>query len=106
MLPKLKEVDAKTLQMVVFMLNNNLKVLAELKKRGKKVGKLRYKKYGKLKSFILNQSDFNIIEIVSKLNKLCISKVGEVPMRIHRPVEGKNKASFVEKRMESSFPFA
>jgi len=100
MLPKLKErreelkeVDAKTLQMVVFMLNNNLKVLAELKKRGKKVGKLRYKKYGKLKSFILNQSDFNIIEIVSKLNKLCISKVGEVPMRIHRPVEGKNKAS-------------
>jgi len=50
--PELKEVNAKTLQMVVFMLYNNLKVLRELKKKGKKVGKLRYKKYGKFKSFI------------------------------------------------------
>ena len=52
---KLKEVNAKTLQMVVFMLYNNLKALSELKKRGRKVGKLRYKKYGKFKSF-MNQS--------------------------------------------------
>ena len=68
MLPKLKEqreelkeVNAKTLQMVVFMLYNNLKVLAELKKKGKKVGRLRYKKYGKFKSFILNQSGFKTV---------------------------------------------
>ncbi len=35
-----------------------------LKKRGRKVGKLRYKKYGQFKSFILNQSDLNISGIV------------------------------------------
>jgi len=61
--PELKEVNAKTLQMVVFMLYNNLKALSELKKRlkkrGRKVGKLRYKKYGKFKSF-MNQSCFKI----------------------------------------------
>ncbi len=37
---KLKEVNAKTLQMVVFMLYNNIRALAKLKKKGKKIGKL------------------------------------------------------------------
>jgi len=104
MLPKLKEqreelkeVNAKTLQMVVFMLYNNLKVLAELKKKGKKVGKLRYKKYGKFKSFILNRSGFKIIETGSRLDKLYISKVGEVPIRIHRTVEGKIKQVIIKR---------
>jgi len=104
MLPKLKEqreelkeVNAKTLQMVVFMLYNNLKALAELKKKGKKVGKLRYKKYGKFKSFILNQSGFKLIKTGSRLDKLYISKVGEVPIRIHRLVEGKIKQVIIKR---------
>ncbi|MHC1611634.1 MAG: helix-turn-helix domain-containing protein, partial [Candidatus Methanospirareceae archaeon] len=46
----LKKVNSKTLQMVLFMLYNNLKAMRELKKKGKKVGKLRYKKYGQFKS--------------------------------------------------------
>ena len=95
--PELKEVNAKTLQMVVFVLYNNLKVLAKLKKKGKKVGKLRYKKYGKLKSFILNQSGFGIIKTGNRLDKLYISKVGEVPIRIHRPVEGKIKQVIIKR---------
>jgi len=75
MLPKLKdereelkEVNAKTLQMVVSMLYNNLKALSEpeLKKKGKKIGKLRYK-YGKFRSF-MNQSGFKI-ETGSRLDR-------------------------------------
>jgi len=104
LLPKLKEerlelreVNAKTLQMVVFMLYNNLKALAELKRKGKKVGKLRYKKYGKLKSFILNQSGFKIIKTGNRSDRLYISKVGEVPIRIHRPVEGKIKQVIIKR---------
>jgi len=95
--PELREVNAKTLQMVVFMLYNNLKALSALKKRGKKVGKLRYKKYGKLKSFILNQSGFKIIETGNRLDKLYISKVGEVPIRMHRSVEGKIKQVIIKR---------
>ena len=104
MLPKLKEerselreVNAKTLQMVVFMLYNNLKALSELKKRGKKVGKLRYKKYGKFKSFILNQSGFKLIKTGNRLDKLYISKVGEVPIRVHRSVEGRIKQVIIKR---------
>ena len=94
---ELKEVNAKTLQMVVFMLYNNLKVLAELKKKGRKVGKLRYKKYGKFKSFILNQSGFKLIKTGNRLDRLYISKVGKVPIRVHRPVEGKIKQVIVKR---------
>ena len=46
------------MQMVVFMLYNNLKALSELRRKGKNVGKLRYK-YGRFKSF-MNQSGFKI----------------------------------------------
>jgi len=94
---ELKEVNAKTLQMVVFMLNNNLSALAEMKKRGKKVGKLRYKKYGKLKSFILNQSGFKLIKTWNRLDKLYISKVGEVPIRVHRSIEGRIKQVIIKR---------
>ena len=45
-LPELKKVNSKILQMVLFMLCNNLKVLRELKKSGRKAGRLRYNKYG------------------------------------------------------------
>ena len=67
MLPKLKE-EREELKEVnancrwsfscFIILYNNLKALAELKKKGKKVGKLRYK-YGKFRSF-MNQSSFKI----------------------------------------------
>jgi len=94
---ELKEVNAKTLQMVIFMLYNNLKVLAELKKKGRKVGKLRYKKYGKFKSFILNQSGFKLIKTGNRFDRLYISKVGEVPIRMHRSVEGRVKQVIIKR---------
>lgn len=82
----MKKVNSKTLQMVLFMLYNNLKALCELKKKGRKVGKLRYKKYGKIKSFILNQSGFKVIKTGNRLDTLYISKVGDIPIRIHREI--------------------
>ena len=103
MLPAMKEeheglekVNSKTLQMVLFMLYNNLKALRELKKRGRKVGRLRYKKYGNVKSFILNQSGFKVIKMDKRLDKLFISKVGDVPIRIHREIEGKIKQVIIK----------
>ncbi|GAH60981.1 unnamed protein product, partial [marine sediment metagenome] len=92
----LKKVNSKTLQMVLFMLYNNLKALRELKKKGRKVGRLRYKKYGKIKSFILNQSGFKVIKTDNRLDKLYISKVGDIPIRVHREIEGKIKQVIIK----------
>jgi len=92
--PDLKKVNSKTLQMVLFQLYNNLKVLSKLKKNGKRVGRLRYKK--QLKSFILNQSGYKVIKTKKRLDKIYISKVGEIPIRIHREIEGKIKQVIVK----------
>lgn len=92
--PELKTVNSKTIQMVLFQLYNNLKVLSKLKKNGRRVGKLRYKKY--LKSFILNQSGFKFIKTDKRLDKLYISKVGDIPIRIHRMIEEKIKQVIVK----------
>lgn len=92
----LKKVNSKTLQMVLFMLYNNLKALRELKKKGRKVGKLRYRKYGQFKSFILNQSGFKIIKTDKRLDRLYISKVGDIPIRVHREIAGKIKQVIVK----------
>ena len=95
--PELNEVNSKVLQMVNHRLWSNIRVLHELKKKGRKVGKLRYKKYGKFKSFILNQSGFKIIQTGNRLDRLYISKVGEVPIRIHRFIEGNIKQVIIKR---------
>ena len=94
--PELKKVYAKTLQMVLFVLYNNLKALSGLKKKGKKVGRLRYKKYRQFKSFILNQLGFKVIKTNNRFDRLYISKVGYVLIQIHREIEGKVKQVIIK----------
>jgi putative transposase len=78
--PELKEVHSIVLQNVVHQIRDNVKVLSALKKRGRKVGRLRHKK---LQSMIFEQSGFRI-----ENNKLTLSKIGEIPILISRPIEG------------------
>ncbi len=77
-------VYSKALQMVNNQLWYNIIALHELKKRGKKVGKLRYKKIVKIINY--NQSGFKIDE-----DKLILSKIGEVKVLFHGPLEGEVK---------------
>jgi len=94
--PELKEVYSKVLQMVLYQLYSNLKALSKLKKKGKKVGKLRYK--GKwFKTFVYNQSGFKIIKTGKRLDKLHLSKIGNIPIRIHREIEGKIKQVIIKR---------
>jgi len=102
--PELNKVYSKVLQMVLYQLYSNLKALAKLKKNGKKVGKLRYK--GKwFKTFVYNQSGFKIIRTGKRLDRLHLSKIGEIPIRIHRKIEGKVKQVII-KRYNSGKWFA
>lgn len=95
--PHLKKVNSKILQMVLFMLYNNLKALRELKKNGRKVGRLRYKKYGRFKSFILNQSGFKVKTTGNTLDKLYVSKVGDIPIKLHQKMDGVIKQVIIKK---------
>jgi putative transposase len=83
-------VYSKVLQMVNNQLWYNINSLHELKKRGKKVGKLRYKKIMKIINY--NQSGFKVVG-----DKLILSKIGEMKVLFHRPLEGKVKGVIIKK---------
>jgi putative transposase len=83
-------VYSKVLQMVNNQLWYNIKTLHELKKKGKKVGKLRYKKIVKIINY--NQSGFKVVG-----DKLILSKIGEIKVLFHRPLEGEVKGVIIKK---------
>ena len=89
----LKNVYAKVLQMVNHQLWSNIKALDELRKNGKKVGRLRYKTSpNSFKTLNYNQSGFKIVG-----NKLHLSKIGTIPIKLHRKIDGKVKGVIIKR---------
>ena len=92
---ELKNVYSKVLQMVNYQLWSNIKALAKLKQNGKKVGWLRYKtSLNSFKTLNFNQSGF---KIDFERKKLVLSKVGEIRIKLHRPIEGKIKGVIIKR---------
>jgi len=86
--PELKEVHSKVLQNIVHQISYNLKGLAKLKEKGRKVGKLRTKR---VHSMIYEQSGFKIFDGI-----LSLSKIGVMPIVLSRPIRGKIKQIIVK----------
>lgn len=103
--PELAGVYSKCLQPEVKRLFSNLWSLAQSKRKGRKVGRLRYKGKRQFKSFTYNQSGFKIVETSTRLSLLHLSKIGDIPMYVHHPIEGKVKQVSV-KHMSSGEWFA
>ncbi|MBI5347563.1 MAG: transposase [Candidatus Aenigmarchaeota archaeon] len=89
--PELQKVHSKTLQYENYRLFSNLHALSQLKKNGKKIGRLRFKGKDWFKTFTYNQSGFAIMQNQTRYDKLWLSKIGEIPFIMHRDVEGKIK---------------
>ena len=111
-LPKLKEqyshlkgVYSKALQHEIYRLFSNLKALSQSKKKGRHVGGLRFKGSAGFKTIHYNQSGFKIIQTDTRCNKLHISKIGDISMRMHRSFDG-NIKQVVIKRYGSGRWFA
>ncbi|MBU4266346.1 MAG: transposase, partial [Candidatus Altiarchaeota archaeon] len=96
----LENVHSKTRQYVLWQLYSNLRGLSGLKARGRKVGSLRFKKYGRYKTFVYNQTGFALID-----NRLRLSKIGSIPIQLHRRIKGKIKQVYI-KREQSGRWFA
>jgi len=83
-------VYSKVLQMVNNQLWCNVNSLHQLKKKGRRVGKLRYKKMMKVINY--NQSGFKV-----QGDKLILSKIGEMKVLFHRPLQGEVKGVIIKK---------
>ena len=103
--PKLNKVYSKALQPECDKLFNNLRMLSKLKKKGKKVGKLRFKSKNSFKSITYNQSGFRLIQTNKRLQKLHLSKIGNIKILTHRETKGKIKQITI-KRTNSNKWFA
>ena len=103
--PKLNKVYSKVLQYEPYRLFSNLRTLSVLKKNGKKVGKLRFKSKSSFKTFTYNQSGFALTATAKRCWTLSLSKIGGIPIRVHRNVEG-NVKQLTVKRYASGKWFA
>jgi putative transposase len=92
--PSLGGVYSKVLQMVNYTLHSNISSLAALKKRGKKVGHLRYKGKGWYNTLNYNQSGFKIDQDHSRLH---LSKIGDIKIKLHQKIEGRIKAVLIKR---------
>ncbi len=95
--PELSNVYSKVLQYENHRLFSNLKTLSKLKKNSKKVGKLRFKSKNWFKTFTYNQSGFRIIITGKRFQKLHLSKIGDIRMRVHRSIKGNIKQIIIKR---------
>mgnify|MGYP001616392474 CR=1 FL=1 len=96
-------VYSKALQMEPYRLFSNLRSLKELKKNGRKVGRMRFKGKDWFKTFSYNQSGFRLEMVKSKKGILHLSKIGGIKVKVHRPVEGKIKQVTLKNRLGKWF---
>ncbi len=90
--PALKEVYSKVLQMINNTLWSNITALSQTKKRGRKIGKLRFKSAFRYRTLNYNQSGFRIDR---EHNSITFSKIGTVRVRMHRPCVGRVKGILI-----------
>ena len=95
--PELQEVYSKTLQYECYRLFSNLRALSQLKKNGRKVGRLRFKGRDWFKTINYNQSGYKLIKTDKHYSILKLSKVGEINIRLHREFDGKIKQIAIKK---------
>ena len=81
----LGDVHSKVLQMVVKRVYDNLSTLKAQKENGRAVGMLKWKPPREYRSLTYNQSGFKL-KNTSGQSVLWLSKIGEIPIQLHRDI--------------------
>jgi putative transposase len=84
--PELREVHSQVLQDILRRLDNAFDAFFRRVKAGEKLGYPRFRSRSRYDSFTFSQSGFSI-----ENNKLRLSKIGNIKIKLHRPIEGKIK---------------
>jgi len=82
---ELGDAHSKVLQMVVKRVYDNLSTLKAQKENGRSVGKLKWKPPREYRSITYNQSGFKL-KNTSGRPVLWLSKIGEIPIHLHREI--------------------
>lgn len=90
--PELANVHSQVLQNVQERVDLAFKAFFRRIREGHKNGFPRYKGFGRYDSFTFKQSGFELRE-----NRLYLSKIGDVKIKFHRPIEGRIKTLTVQR---------
>jgi putative transposase len=84
--PVFSEVHSKALQKTVERFYDNLSTLSEKKQNGHTVGWLNWKAPREYQSVTYSQSGFELKNTSGRHATLWLSKIGDIPIRYHRPI--------------------
>lgn len=90
--PELKTVHSQVLQEVIKRVDLAFQAFFRRVKTGEKAGYPRFRGYGRYDSFTYTQSGFSLDS-----DRLTLSKIGDIKIKLHRPVEGEIKRLNVRK---------
>lgn len=90
--PELKTVHSQVLQEVVKRVDLAFQAFFRRVKTGEKAGYPRFRGYGRYDSFTYTQSGFTLDS-----DRLTLSKIGDIKIKLHRPMEGEIKRLNVRK---------
>lgn len=89
--PELKKVYSRALQMVSTTLWSNIRSLSKLKKKGYRIGSIRFKGPGWYKTINYNQGGFKVNGDI-----LTLFKIGDMKINLHRPIDGKIRGVIIK----------
>jgi len=90
--PEITQVYSQVLQNISKRIRDGYTNFHARRRAGLKAGLPRFKKYGRYKSITYPQSGFKVED-----GKLHLSKIGNIKIRLHRPVEGEVKTLTVKR---------
>lgn len=99
-LPEYKKIHSQVLQEVIFRIDKSFQNFFRRLKTGEKPGYPRYKGRGWYDSFTYPQSGFSLSGNRKGNQKLRLSKIGKVTIRLHRAIKGSIKTCTIKRELD------
>ncbi len=97
--PEYRQIHSQVLQEVILRVDRTFQNFFRNVKAGEKTGYPRFRGYGWYDSFTYPQSGFSLSDTSRGNQKLNLSKIGRVKIKLHRAVQGKIKTCTIKREL-------
>lgn len=91
--PEYKDIHSQVLQDTLRRVDKAMQAFFRRVKNGEKAGYPRFKSYNRFDSFTYPQAGFSLTHD----NRVYLSKIGPIKIKLHRPIEGNSKTATIKK---------
>jgi IS605 OrfB family transposase len=94
--PEYNDIHSQVLQDILRRVDKAMQAFFRRVKAGEKAGYPRFKSHHRFDSFTYPQSGFSLTQD----QRVCLSKIGTIKMKLHRPIEGKMKTCTIKREVD------